>query len=314
MTTVEALKAKRAGPMPSGRKWKDMSVPFFFNEEAAEAFQALETCADDVVCTSPVKAGTTWVHKILMLMLHGLDDAGEPVEPASEVLQALLKSQIYPDALPMTTPTEPSFMGGKLSYPDLIGMPAPRHFTTHFPGQFLPAKLMEPASGAGRLIIVLRNPKDVCTSLHFFRGEAKDGWLGNEHGPGSIARFCSPECPNAYGSVFSWLTETEKAAAPLIASGRCLVVYYERLKLDLPAELERIAAFLQCPLPPAKRDALAAAVSFSSMSGQMTSRKGEIGDWKNHLSDAEWEVFDQTIAETLAGSTLYEPLAEYAKR
>lgn len=92
------------------------------------------------------------------------------------------------------------------------------------------------------------------------------------------------------------------------------MVYYERLKLNLPAELERIATFLQIPLPPAKRDALAAAVTFSSMAGHMTSRKGEIGDWKNHLTDTEWEIFDQTIAETLAGSTLYEPLAEYAKR
>ena len=92
------------------------------------------------------------------------------------------------------------------------------------------------------------------------------------------------------------------------------MLYYERLKLNLPAELERIAAFLQCPLPPAKRDALAAAVSFSSMEGGMTSRKGEIGDWKNHLTDAEWQIFDQTIAERLAGSQLYAPLAEYASR
>ena len=150
-----------------------------------------------------------------MLMLHGLDDAGQLIEPASDVVRALLKSQIYPDALPMTTPSEPSFMGGLLSYPDLLAMPAPRLFTTHFPGQLLPAKLMDPQGGAGRLIVVLRNPKDVCTSLHFFRGEAKDGWLGNEHGPGSIARFCSPESPNAYGSFFSWITETERTTVTL---------------------------------------------------------------------------------------------------
>jgi hypothetical protein len=92
------------------------------------------------------------------------------------------------------------------------------------------------------------------------------------------------------------------------------VVYYEHLKRDLPAELERIAAFLQCPLPAAKRDALAAAVSFSAMADHMTSRKGEVGDWKNHLTDAEWQLFDQTIAETLAGSQLYAPLAKHAKR
>ena len=215
MTTIDALKTKRTGPMPTGRKWKGMPVPFFAHEEAAEAFQALETSADDVICASPVKAGTTWVHRILMLMLHGLDDAGQPIEPVSDVVRALLKSQIYPDALPMTTPSEPSFMGGLLSYPDLLAMPAPRLFTTHFPGQLLPAKLMDPQGGAGRLIVVLRNPKDVCTSLHFFRGEAKDGWLGNEHGPGSIARFCSPESPNAYGSFFSWITETERTTVTL---------------------------------------------------------------------------------------------------
>ena len=37
------------------------------------------------------------------------------------------------------------------------------------------------------------------------------------------------------------MKEIERAAIPLIASGRCL----ERLKLDLPTELERIAAFLK---------------------------------------------------------------------
>ena len=88
-----------------------------------------------------------------------------------------------------------------------------------------------------------------------------------------------------------------------------------REELDLPAELERIAAFLRCPLPPAKRDALAAAVSFSSMAGNhMATRKGEIGDWKNHLTDAEWAPVDEAVAARLADSKLYEPLAEYARR
>ena len=155
----------------------------------------------------------------------------------------------------------------------------------------------------------------MCASLHFFRGEAKDGWLGNEHGPGSIARFCAPDSPNPYGSFFTYVNEAERVAAPLVAKGRCLVVYYERLKLDLPAELERIAAFPRCPLPPAKRDALAAAVSFSSMAGNhMATRKGEIGDWKNHLTDAEWAPVDEAVAARLADSKLYEPLAEYARR
>ncbi|KAH8065964.1 sulfotransferase [Aureococcus anophagefferens] len=279
-TTAAALKAKVKADHNCKRRWKDLPVPPFFNDEAAEAFEALETRADDVILASPMKAGTT-----------------------------------YPDALPMTTPWFPSFMGGFLSYADLVALPEPRLFTTHFPGRHLPATLTDPEHGQGRLVLVLRNPKDMCASLHFFRGEAKDGWLGNEHGPGSIARFCAPDSPNPYGSFFTYVNEAERVAAPLIAKDRCLVVYYERLKLDLHAELERIAAFLRCPLPPAKRDALAAAVSFSSMAGNhMATRKGEIGDWKNHLTDAEWAPVDEAVAARLADSKLYEPLAEYARR
>jgi len=63
--------------------------------------------------------------------------------------------------------------------------------------------------GKGKLIVVLRNLKDIITSLHFFRGEAKDGWMGNEHGPGSFNRFLASEeggeCPNAYGSSIEWI-------------------------------------------------------------------------------------------------------------
>mmetsp|Transcript_12277 Transcript_12277/g.25154 ORF Transcript_12277/g.25154 Transcript_12277/m.25154 type:complete len:318 (+) Transcript_12277:79-1032(+) len=312
-TTLEALAAKTAGPMPTGNKWRGLPVPFFFNEESAKAFGDMPVKADDVVLSSPVKAGTSWLHKILALMLFGLDDEGVMRPPASEVTEALLKGQVYPDALPMTTPDEPSFMGGKLSFPDLCSQQSPRLFTTHFFGEYLPKSLTDPTDGQGRLIVCLRNPKDVLTSLHFFRGEAKDGWLGNEHGPGSVARFCSPECPNAYGSVFQWMKATEACIAPLVTSGRCLCVYYEDMKADLPSELARISKFLDLPLSDAKRDALVAAVSFKAMSTHITARKGEIGDWKNHLDRETWKIVDKTIEEQLGESKLYAGLARFAK-
>ena len=181
-TTLEMLAAKKAGPMPTGKSWKGLPIPFFFREESAEAYQALAMRPDDVVCSSPVKAGTSWLHKILTLLLHGLDDEGNPISPTNPVIESLLRMQVYPEACPMDTPTEPVPLAGMISFPMLTEMPAPRLFTNHFFGDYLPRGLMDPVAGQGRLVVCLRNPKDVLTSLHFFRGEAKDGWLGNEHG------------------------------------------------------------------------------------------------------------------------------------
>ena len=69
-------------------------------------------------------------------------------------------------------------------------------------------------------MVVLRNLKDVMCSLHFFRGEPKDGWLGNEHGPGTLDRFLDEDTPNAYGSPFSWLRRMDEIVASLRAEGR----------------------------------------------------------------------------------------------
>ena len=64
-----------------------------------------------------------------------------------------------------------------------------------------------------------------------------------------------------------------------------------------------------------ERAALAEAVSLKAMGEKtITVRKGDIGDWKNHLDDEHWGVVDQTIQETLEGLALYAPLAEYARR
>ena len=183
------------GPGPSGRKYKGLPIPGWFQEESADALRSLKMRDDDVVCASLPKSGTTWVQKILYLMLHGLDDDGKPTGQPS--LHA--KGQVYPDALPLKAPEGPppaegpeAFrrkMFGDAGFEDLGGQPARRLFSTHLARGFLPAELEAAEGGRGRLVVVVRNLKDVLSSLHYFRGEAKDGWLGNEHGPGSLARF-----------------------------------------------------------------------------------------------------------------------------
>ena len=223
--------------MPVVRRWKGLPVPFFFQADTAEAFAALETRDDDVVMSSLVKGGTTWTHTLLFLLLHGMGDDGTLAAGAESSLGS--KGQVYPEALvlrqgapadpenpehmnagelsghgpcfqhpptptdahrrpPAPTKVREKFFGTAGFEDELCAQASPRLFSTHLSGPHLPAKLLAP-DGKGRLVIVLRNMKDTLTSLHFFRGEPKDGWLGNEEGPGSLARFIHPDCPNAYG-------------------------------------------------------------------------------------------------------------------
>ena len=50
-------------PLPTGRRWRGLPVPTWFQDEGADAFTALETRDDDVVICSLPKGGTTWVHR-----------------------------------------------------------------------------------------------------------------------------------------------------------------------------------------------------------------------------------------------------------
>ena len=150
-TTLEMLAAKKTGPMPCGRSWKGLPVPFFFREDSAEAFKALDMRPDDVVCSSPVKAGTSWLHKILTLLLHGLDDEGRPIPVSSPVVESLLKMQIYPEACPMEPPAEPVPIAGLVSYPLLVAMPAPRFNALQPPSVSLLEGLLNVPIGAATL-------------------------------------------------------------------------------------------------------------------------------------------------------------------
>ena len=320
------MSEKPKGPMPTGKRYENVPIPFFFQPTTADTFAALQPAADDVFMVSLAKSGTTWAHKILQLLLHGLDDAGQPVPESASSIGC--QGQVYPEALPLepvsgeAEPGSPeamrrSFMG-TWRYEDLLTQTAPRLFSTHLFGKMLPSGLLTP-TGSGKLVVVLRNVKDVLTSLHFFRGEAKDGWLGNEHGPGSLERFLHPDCPNAYGSVFTWINEMDAVVQALQPSGRVLCLFYEDLVRCLPAQIDRLANFLGLSLTPAKRAAVLHSVSFDTMksSGGMATmllRKGGIGDWKNHLFAEHWAEFDRVFDERCGGCALAEPLRTHQER
>lgn len=313
----------------AGRRYEGLPVPFWFRDKSFLKFKRAVLVSDDVVLSSLVKGGTTWMQKVLYCILHGVSDDGQILPTTDKTINA--RGQLYPEALPLDAKelevleqapkgsTEAFVRAhfGPFSVDDLLNQPAPRLFSTHLFGEkFLPDSLFDTGGdkGKGRLIVVARNLKDVMCSLHFFRGEPKDGWLGNEHGPGSFKRYMDPDCPNAYGSTFTWLKENQRVV-DLLGPDRACVVYYEALKQDLPAQVDRIASFLGMSLSRAKRDAVAKACGFDAMSANkeraMLFRKGKIGDWKNQLDAKHWTEFDKVFDERLGECPMAQPLYHY---
>ena len=91
---------------------------------------------------------------------------------------------------------------------------------------------------------------------------------------------------------------------------RAMVVTYEELSDDLPGMLVKMAAFLGVTLPAAKLEAVKQRVAFSTMSslggavGNMLTRKGETGDWRNHFTVNQNAAFEEFWKEITKGSEL----------
>jgi len=358
---------KHAGGRPRGTsaassftqkitKIEGVPVPFWFRNDTFQRFRDLDLRDDDIILSSGVKMGTTWVTKILNSLLHDFDDDGNTTPMYMDDSFPNRLGQTYPDALfpsrdvlrremddlMAKTPKgrEPiSSNFGDFVFDDLIHQPTPRLFSSHLFGKkLLPKRLFDgwveqrdgtiatgPPSrgqrGKGRLIVVVRNLKDTLTSLHFFRGEPKDGWDGNEHGPGSFRRFIDLEdCPNAYGDSFHWIKASAEAVEA-VGSDRVLVVYYEALKANVRAQLRRINDFLGLPpLTDAKSRAIADACSASKMRSETGGRfkyairKGSVGDWVNYLNDERWKELDQVFDDSLGGIDLAEPLRFFQQK
>lgn len=293
--------------MAAAQSFRGCPFPGFSNEAAVEEFTKLSLKPADTVMVSIPKAGTTWVNKILYLLLR-TDTEG--VLPEFDGPDIGANGQIYPDWLPVGSekqPVGPGGMMGNWSFDDLKTQHEPRLFSTHVPAGLLPEDLKQ----CGRCVYVLRNPKDCLNSLHYFRGEAKDGWLGNEHGPGSFERYITGV--NAYGSFFDHVSGMEDYIHEFLGD-RALVLYYEQLKGDITGQVGRIADFLGVEMTRAKLEAVLHEVDINTMKAKKDSissvliRKGVCKDWENAQIPAEkWLEFDAIFEETIGSRPIAQP-------
>ena len=198
-------------PRPSF-DYKGVPVPWWFHTQTADYVHELELEDDDIVLATIAKAGTHWTHSIIRKVIEA-GDTGR----VSEHVPDFKLTEMYP----MTKAQTPAIMTKDVTFPEhLATHGAPKVICTHLLPHCLPKSLKV----RGKLVYVLRNPKDALVSLYYFNGEAKDGWGG------CAARYMDPNTRNPFGTF----TRAIKAFTPLIdeLGDRAIVIYYEDLKRD----------------------------------------------------------------------------------
>ncbi|XP_018608065.1 sulfotransferase family 5A, member 1 [Scleropages formosus] len=244
---------------------------------------------DTLIATYP-KSGTTWMQEILTLTLNQGDDTVSRTVP-NWARAPWLEQYYFPHVVKM--------------------MREPRIITTHLPYHLLAPALRD---SKVKVIYVARNPKDIAVSFYHFHKMAN--FLPE---PGSFDQFldCFLEGTVSYGSWFEhvkgWTTQTSKSI---------FYITYEEMWLDLRGSLERISAFLQCPLGAEQISNAQKHCSFNRMKenpmvnystvssdimdhskGQFM-RKGKIGDWRNMFTEEQNRRFEEVFSSKMVGSHL----------
>ncbi|XBI51621.1 hypothetical protein VPH35_034109 [Triticum aestivum] len=256
-------------------------------EGVLRASRAFAPRADDVVLATQPKCGTTWLKALAFTVAtrsrHGLGAADHPLLTR------------HPHHL-VPYIEIPGAAGGHVV--DLGALPSLRLLATHMPMSLLPP---ETRSLGCRVVYLCRDPKDTLVSrLHF------ENKLAVRRGS------AGPSMDNAFGMF------CEGVARP----DTVLFLKYEEIKLDPAQVVRRLASFLGIPLTEEEEgssvaEEVARMCSFETLTGLEVNhvggvshrnkvhvdkyvfyRKGEVGDWANHMSREMGEKLDRIVQES----------------
>lgn len=263
-------------------------MPMGFPVEGFDSALRYEPHPDDVLISTYPKCGTTWMQNIVWLIVN----KGEP----------LGANQRMTDAIPHIEEV------GKEA---VEALPVPRLIKTHLP------RAMMPLHASARTIYVMRNPFDCAVSFyHHTRGFVHHYDFAQGTFDDYFDCFVTGEVDfgDYFENVLSWFVERSKT--------NFLFLTYEQMSADARGTIETVGRFLGPELGAAVEDAailerIVAHSSFSSMSKDQLRwsserakgmpefvRKGEVGDWRNHFSQAQARRMLERIEKTPGADAL----------
>ena len=188
--------------------------------------------------------------------------------------------------------------------------PSPRYMVTHLQPGLLPYS----SENGVKYIYLARNPRDVVVSYYHFMTQTAMGPVSfNFDGTWDefVEYFMKGNLP--YGSYFDHVVEWWSRKD----NENVLFLKYEELKKDLKGQAKIIGEFLGFKLSDEQAEAVKQECTFEAMKKKSNNtkfakifkrrshlRKGIVGDWKNHFSDAQLEEFNQLYKSHMDGSGL----------
>lgn len=252
--------------------------------------------SNDVTVASYPKSGTTWVQEIVWLICNDADI--ERAKAASLFRRFCL--------LDMPGVSEFDMMRGMTSL-DACPQDQRRFIKTHLPFEVQPME--QQSAGRGKIIYVVRNPKDDCVSfyhMHRMYNVLQDPKTWSEF----LDKFCNGQV--VYGTWFDHVSKWWQVYQERKDS--IYIIQYESMKKDLKAAVMQLAKFLEKELSDEQINSIVQHCSFKEMSKNKNTnwselkdlgffdfnvskfmRKGEVGDWKNYFTVNQSEAFDELM-------------------
>ncbi|KAH7536702.1 hypothetical protein FEM48_Zijuj03G0014400 [Ziziphus jujuba var. spinosa] len=274
-------------------------------------FQAKD---NDILLASLPKSGTTWLKALIFSIVnrHRFTFENTPVlNTHPHKLMYFLEFDHY--------------QNGNLPK-DLDQLPQPRMFSSHCHYDSLPQSIK---NSECKIVYVCRNPMDNLISLwHFLRSHRHDEQAQMDE---SFEKFCS----GAHGFGPFWDSILGYWKVSLEKPEKVLFIKYEDMKEDIVSQCKILAKFLGFPFTAEEEEQgvveeIVRLCSFENLknlevnenaqglfgagpSARAYFRKGEVGDYVNHLSPSMIEKMEKLMKEKFGGTGLvfkYAPKAQ----
>lgn len=262
----------------------------------------------DVVLATIPKSGTTWLKAIVFTIINRknipVHDEHHPLLTSNpHELVPFLEYKLYADNC----------------IPDFSTIPCPRLVATHMPFSALPHSVKE--SGC-RVVYLARNPFDTFVSIWHFMQKLRPESLDCLSFEQAFDMYCRGVV--GYGPYWDHLLGYWNES--LERTQKVLFLKYEEMKEDTNSQLKKLAEFLGFPFSIEEEkggvvDQISRLCSFQTLKDLEVNkngkgaifadsenkdlfRKGQVGDWINHLTPLMVEQLSNIMDKKLSGSNL----------